>query len=86
MVTSQGNSHGKDKEGAKPCLSKRSRDLCSPFFWDKGDATQAQKCSLWVESQGMTPGHNVVGQNLGILCSLKQNRKVQTLEEIERWL
>jgi len=52
------NGRGKDKEGAKPCLSKRLRDLHFPPFWKKGDTTHVQKGSLWVKSQDITPGHN----------------------------
>ena len=34
------------------------RDLCPPPFGDKGDTTHRQRGSLWVKSQGITPGHN----------------------------
>ena len=51
LVNSQGNCHGKDKEGQNSiCVKDKWSPL--PFFWDKGDTTQAQKGSLGVKKSG----------------------------------
>ena len=39
-------------------MSKELRDLHASLFGDKGDTIHVQKGSLWVKSQGITPGHN----------------------------
>lgn len=53
---SRGSSQGKDKGTRNPVWVKL-RDLPLSSFLDKGDATHAQKSSLWVKSQGIMPGH-----------------------------